>query len=70
MDLNGLRLDLPNYGVIIETMNEDSFEKFTNRRKNKKSGLSKKQEKRSKRGSRHEQKQQLNDSMYRKFDID
>ena len=70
MDLNGLRLDLPNYGVIITTMNEDSFEKFTNRRKNKKSGLSRKQEKRSKRGNRHEQKQQLNDAMYRKFDID
>lgn len=52
-------------------MNEDSFEKFTNRRKNKPSGLSKKQQKRSKRGNRHEQKQQINDMMYRKErDID
>ena len=47
-------------------MNEDSFEKFTNRRKNKPSGFSKKQQKRNKRGNRHEQKQQLNDVMYRK----
>jgi hypothetical protein len=47
-------------------MNEDSFEKFTNRRKNKPSGLSKKQQKRSKRGNRHGQKQQLNDAMYKK----
>jgi hypothetical protein len=47
-------------------MNEESFEKFTNRRKNKPSGFSKKQIKRNKRGSRHEQKQQLNDVMYRK----
>jgi hypothetical protein len=44
------------------------FEKFTNRRKNKKTGLSRKQEKRTKRGNRHEQKQQLNDAMYRKFE--
>lgn len=55
-------------GVILSIMNEDSFEKFTNRRKNKKTGLSRKQEKRSKRGNRHEQKQQLNDAMYRKFE--
>ena len=47
-------------------MNEESFEKFTNRRKNKPSGLSKKQHKRSVRGNRHEQKQKLNDSIYRK----
>lgn len=47
-------------------MNEDSFEKFTNRRKNKPTGLSKKQQKRTKRGSRHDQKQQLNDAIYRK----
>jgi hypothetical protein len=47
-------------------MNEDRFEKFTNRRKNKPNGLSKKQQKRSVRGNRHEQKQQLNDSVYRK----
>lgn len=51
-------------------MNDDSFEKFTNRRKNKKTGLSRKQEKRQKRGSRHEQKQQLNDAMYRRFNED
>ena len=47
-------------------MNDESFEKFTNRRKNKPSGFSKKQQKRSKRGNRHEQKQQVNDMMYRK----
>ena len=47
-------------------MNEDSFEKFKNRRKNKPTGLSKKQQKRNVRGNRHEQKQQLNDSVYRK----
>lgn len=47
-------------------MNEDSFEKFTNRGKNKPSGFSKKQQKRNKRGNRHEKKQQLNDVMYRK----
>jgi hypothetical protein len=47
-------------------MNEDSFEKFTNRRKNRPSGVSKKQEKQSKRGNRHAQKQQLNNSIYRK----
>jgi hypothetical protein len=47
-------------------MNEESFEKFTNRRKNKPSGFSKKQKTRNKRGTRHEQKQQLNDVMYRK----
>ena len=47
-------------------MNEDSFEKFTNRRKNKPSGFSKKQQTRNKRGNRHEQKQQLNDVKYRK----
>jgi hypothetical protein len=46
--------------------NEDSFEKFTNRRKNKKTGFSKKQEKRQKRGNRHEVKQQVNDMMYRR----
>lgn len=51
-------------------MNEDSFEKFTNRRKNKKSGLSRKQEKRQKRGSRHETKQQVNDMIYRRDNID
>lgn len=51
-------------------MNEDSFEKFTNRRKNKKSGLSRKQEKRHKRGNRHENKQQLNDMIYRRPDMD
>lgn len=47
-------------------MNEESFEKFKNRRKNKPTGLSKKQQNRNKRGNRHEQKQQLNDVMYRK----
>jgi hypothetical protein len=47
-------------------MNEDSFEKFTNRRKNKKSVLGKKQENRKKRGNRHESKQQINDFIYRK----
>jgi hypothetical protein len=47
-------------------MNEDSFEKFTNRRKNKPSGFSKKQQKRNKRGERHNHKQQLNDSIYKK----
>jgi hypothetical protein len=47
-------------------MNEESFEKFKNRRKNKPSGFSKKQQTRNKRGNRHEQKQQLNDSLYRK----
>jgi hypothetical protein len=47
-------------------MNDESFEKFTNRRKNKKSGLSRKQEKRTKRGNRHETKQQMNDAMYRR----
>lgn len=47
-------------------MNEDSFEKFTNRRKNKPSGFSKKQQNRNKRGHRHEQKQKLNDVIYRK----
>lgn len=47
-------------------MNEDSFEKFKNRRKNKPSGFSKKQQTRNKRGNRHEQKQQLNDMMYKK----
>jgi hypothetical protein len=47
-------------------MNEESFEKFTNRRKNKPSAFSKKQQARNKRGNRHEQKQKLNDSMYRK----
>jgi len=47
-------------------MNEESFEKFKNRRKNKPSGFSKKQQARNKRGNRHEQKQQLNDTMYRK----
>jgi hypothetical protein len=47
-------------------MNEESFEKFKNRRKNKPSGFSKKQQARNKRGNRHEQKQQLNDSIYRK----
>lgn len=47
-------------------MNDESFEKFTNRRKNKPSGFSKKQLKRNKRGNRHEQKQQMNDMMYRK----
>jgi hypothetical protein len=47
-------------------MNEESFEKFTNRRKNKKNGLSRKQEKRQKRGNRHESKQQVNDMMYRR----
>lgn len=47
-------------------MNEDSFEKFTNRRKNKPSGFSKKQQTRNKRGNRHEQKQQLNDVKYQK----
>lgn len=61
-------LDTKNPRGILIAMNEDSFEKFTNRRKNKKSGLSRKQEKRSKRGNRHEQKQQLNDAMYRKFE--
>jgi hypothetical protein len=50
-------------------MNEDSFEKFTNRRKNKPSGFSKKQQTRNKRGNRHEQKQKLNDSVYRR-DLD
>jgi hypothetical protein len=47
-------------------MNEESFEKFTNRRKNKPSGFSKKQKNRNKRGDRHERKQQLNDAMYKK----
>jgi hypothetical protein len=47
-------------------MNEESFEKFTNRRKNKPSGFSKKQQVRNKRGSRHENKQQVQDMMYRK----
>jgi hypothetical protein len=47
-------------------MNEESFEKFKNRRKNKPSGFSKKQQTRNKRGNRHEQKQQLNDQIYRK----
>ena len=47
-------------------MNEDSFEKFTNRRKNKPNGIGKKQQNRSKRGNRHEKKQQLNDALYRK----
>jgi hypothetical protein len=47
-------------------MNDESFEKFTNRRKNKPSGFSKKQQKRDKRGHRHEQKQQLNDMIYRR----
>ena len=47
-------------------MNEESFEKFKNRRKNKPSGFSKKQQTRNKRGNRHEQKQQLNDIVYRK----
>jgi hypothetical protein len=50
-------------------MNEESFEKFKNRRKNKPSGFSKKQQTRNKRGNRHEQKQQLNDVIYRK-DLD
>jgi hypothetical protein len=50
-------------------MNEESFEKFTNRRKNKPSGFSKKQQTRNKRGNRHEQKQKLNDSVYRR-DLD
>jgi hypothetical protein len=49
-------------------MNEESFEKFTNRRKNKKTGLSRKQEKRQKRGNRHETKQQINDMIYRRED--
>lgn len=66
MDHNGLKLDLINNGVILITMNDESFEKFTNRRKNKPSGFSKKQQTRSKRGNRHEQKQQLNNIMYRK----
>lgn len=48
------------------SMNEESFEKFKNRRKNKPSGFSKKQQTRNKRGNRHEQKQQLNDQIYRK----
>jgi hypothetical protein len=47
-------------------MNEESFEKFKNRLKNKPTGLSNKQQKRNVRGNRHEQKQQLNDSVYRK----
>jgi hypothetical protein len=47
-------------------MNEESFEKFTNRRKNKPTGLSKKQQKQNKRGNRHEQKQQINDIIYRR----
>jgi hypothetical protein len=47
-------------------MNEDSFEKFTNRRKNKQSNFGKKQQNRNKRGDRHAKKQQLNDSIYRK----
>lgn len=47
-------------------MNEESFEKFTNRRKNKPSGFSKKQKNRNKRGERHEKKQQLNNEMYRR----
>jgi hypothetical protein len=50
-------------------MNEDSFEKFTHRRKNKQSNFGKKQQNRNKRGDRHAKKQQLNDSIYRK-DID
>lgn len=50
-------------------MNEDSFEKFTNRRKNKPTGLGRKQQKRSKKGNRHEIKQNLNDVLYRK-DLD
>ena len=47
-------------------MNNESFEKFTNRRKNKQSNFGKKQQNRNKRGNRHAQKQQLNDSVYRK----
>jgi len=47
-------------------MNEDSFEKFTNRRKNKPSVFGKKQQNRNKRGNRHEQKQKLNDTLYKK----
>jgi hypothetical protein len=47
-------------------MNNDSFEKFTNRGKNKPSKFGKKQQNRNKRGNRHAQKQQLNDSVYRK----
>ena len=50
-------------------MNEDSFEKFTNRRKNKPSGFSKKQQKRNVRGNRHEQKQKLNDSKFSFFHL-
>ena len=46
-------------------MNEDSFEKFTNRRKNKTSKFGKKQENRNKRGERHKQKNRLNDMIYR-----
>ncbi len=49
-------------------MNEDSFEKFTNRRKKKPSSFGRKLENRSKRGNRHEQKQQLNDMIYKKKD--
>ena len=46
-------------------MNEDSFEKFTNRRKKKPSNFGRKQENITKRGNRHEQKQQLNDMIYK-----